>query len=452
MFTEITGTTKSAMLTKFQTILDKKFPFLNTAELYLAISGGKDSMTLSHLLTECGIKHVLLHCNFQLRGKESDQDEQFLRDYAAKKQLEIHVKNFDTANIAEQESLSIQECARKLRYDWFRTFIEKKDNAFLVTAHHLDDSIETFFINLLRGTGFRGLSGIPVNANQIVRPLSDFTAEEIYRYIDAVHLDYRSDSSNAKKDYLRNKIRHDLIPVLADIDTDFRNKFVNLFGELSDLKEKIDEEIAVFKNQYERIRDEKLIYSIPGIQTCTRLFIEQLFRSVGVYRKNSAEFLNFLSASTGSRFYTDTHSFLIDRLDLIVIPKKHDEETFYKKISELKNKIILPDTNISLELKTNFKLNTKNPEIQQVDFSKVELPLTIRTWAQGDKIKPLGMNGTKLISDILINKKINLIDKEKQLVIVDSKNELLCLVGLVISEDYKIQSHTREILEVVVSK
>ncbi|MBI3133332.1 MAG: tRNA lysidine(34) synthetase TilS [Bacteroidetes bacterium] len=436
------------MLTKFKTVLEQEFPVIRTAELYLAISGGKDSMTLSHLLLESGIKHTLLHCNFQLRGKESDQDEAFLRAYAATHQLEIHVQKFDTAHIAEKEKQSIQECARKLRYDWFRTFLNQHENSFLLTAHHLDDSIETFFINLFRGTGFRGLSGIPVNANQILRPLSGFTAEEIYRYIDACQIDYRSDSSNAKKDYLRNKIRHDLIPVMADLEPDFRTKMTALFGELSGLKSYLDAEVYTFRQAHQKHENGFYRYRLQNLNLLSTFFREQLFRPFGIHRKNAAEFEKFLAAHTGAQFKTTAFRFLIDRDDLVISETSAGDEPVYIEIAALEAILRLDALNLSLERKKNEGLIKNNPSIQQLDFEKVHFPLVLRTWQQGDKIKPLGMTGTKLISDILIDKKINLHDKARQLVLADCDQRIICLPGLMVSEEVKVEEGTTLMLEV----
>ena len=448
MFTETASLTTSLMLTKFQTIIDQKFPFLRTAELYLAISGGKDSMTLSHLLSQSGINHTLLHCNFQLRGKESDQDELFLQEYAAKNKLQIHVQKFNTAQIADEKKLSIQECARNLRYEWFRKFIDGNSNAFLLTAHHLDDSIETFFINLLRGTGFRGLSGIPVNANQIVRPLSDFTAEEIYRYIDANHLDYRSDSSNAKRDYLRNKIRHDLIPVLAEVTPDYQAKMSAIFDEFTSLKHHVDHEVNAFNELYRRQEKNQIRYKLDVIQKADSFFREQVLRAFGIYKKNTSEFFKFLSSSTGSEFRTQDFIFYIDREDLLITESAHKSEIHFAQIHELHDQICLDFCGVQLERKKAFELIKNNSKIQQLDFAKIKFPITIRNWQQGDKIKPLGMSGHKLVSDILIDKKVSMADKSNQLVIADAAEELVCLVGLVIGDEYRVDDQTLEIVQV----
>ena len=436
------------MLSQFKNNIETVFSELKSRKLFLAISGGKDSMALSHLLLQCGIKHTLLHCNFKLRGKESDDDELFLADYASKNGLEFHAKQFDTYQISTDQKLSIQECARKLRYDWFRTFIDKDNQSLLLTAHHRDDSIETFFINLFRGTGFRGLSGIPVFANKIIRPLSEFTSEDIYHYLSANQIEYRKDSSNSKKDYLRNKIRHDLIPVLAEMEPQFQSKMGNLFDELTQLKTHLDKEVEKFKTKHERCENEKYFYLLNEIKELDTFFMEQVFRSFGVYRKNVTALFNFLNAATGAQFYTESHQFLVDRDQLIVSKKNSISNDVYEIVAEVPAILNLSGKTISINKKEDFEIEKANTAIQQVDFSKLDFPLTLRNWQTGDKIKPLGMKGSKLISDILIDKKIDRLDKENVLTLLNSDGIIIAIFGVLISEDFKITASTIAVLEI----
>jgi len=448
MFTKIISTSESVMLDKFQHIVDQKFPFLRDSKLYLAISGGKDSITLSHLLLKSNIQHTLLHCNFKLRGKESDEDEIFLSDYAKKNKLEFHVNHFDTNQIAADQKLTIQECARKLRYDWFRTFLDENENSYLLTAHHLDDSIETFFINLFRGTGFRGLSGIPVFVNKIVRPLSDFTSDEIYQYLGANQIEYRKDSSNIENNYLRNKIRNTFLPSVLEMEPEFQSKMAILFDEMTQLKNLVENEVDKFKSTSEKSENNKLIYELNEIKNLQPFFREQVFRSTGIYRKNEPEFSKFLTAETGAQFYTDSHHFLIDRSNLVVIPKANSHHDLFALIHSLPLTASCGNQTISFSKKSDFELVKNNSTIQQLDSAEIILPLTIRKWQPSDKIQPLGMTGKKLISDILIDKKVDRFDKENCLVLFDAENKMLCLIGFVVDERFKITSNTKEIIEI----
>jgi tRNA(Ile)-lysidine synthase len=452
MFIETTRITEGIMLTAFGHMVDTRFPFLRTGKIYLAISGGKDSMTLSHLLIESGIQHTLLHCNFGLRGKESDGDEQFLRTYALKHKLIIHVQAFDTEKIADQQKLSIQECARKLRYDWFNTFLSADENAFLLTAHHLDDSIETFFINLIRGTGVRGLSGIPPQVGNIVRPLSDFSAEDIYRYIDQHHIDYRPDSSNAKKDYLRNQVRMDLIPVLSEIEPAFRSRMLTFFEDMNDLKKHLDSASEKFRATHARQDDEaradRVKFPLAVLRETEPFLLEQALRPYGIHRKNLEAFRHFITSVTGSVFYTSTYRFLIDRDDLIIAVKNPAQNAGYAMVHKLPLSVYCCDKNISVTLNTDVIIDRKTPGLQQIDADSTELPLTIRQWRTGDRMQPLGMEGTRLVSDILADHKVDRFAKENCMVVTGADQKIICLVGFCINEKNKISAKTSHVLEI----
>lgn len=439
------------MIEKFKLNIERDFPELKTAKIYLAISGGKDSMTLSHLLLKSGLKHTLLHCNFQLRGKESDEDEKFLLDYAKTHSLEIFIKHFDTVKIAETENLTIQECARKLRYDWFNSLL-KNEPAFLLTAHHLDDSIETFFINLFRGTGYRGLSGIPFKNEKVLRPLYNFTAEEIYHYIDLYDLHYRSDSSNAKRDYKRNKIRQDLIPVLLELESDIRPKMAALFDELTGLKNYLDAEVEGFKIRHQKKNENALIFPIDTLLHQNKFFIEQLFSKHGIHRKNGTEFLKFLQKGSGKTFTTTDYEFFIDRTDLIIRENKNEKKDIVFLVEEFPVQFELNSQVVSIQKSKNTELETNSKKMQQLDAEKIKLPLKIRVKQEGDKMIPLGMNGSKLISDIVTDKKISLLEKEKILLIEDASGEVICMIGYVISEKVKLKPETKEVIEIVVKR
>ncbi|MBK9190961.1 MAG: tRNA lysidine(34) synthetase TilS [Crocinitomicaceae bacterium] len=347
---------------------------MKNGKIYLAISGGKDSMTLSHLLISSGNKHTLLHCNFKLRGKESDADELFLIQYAQQNNLEIHTIQFDTAQIATEKKQTIQECARNLRYNWFNSFLQQDDNSFLLTAHHLDDSIETFFINLFRGTGYRGLAGIPPINGKIVRPLSDFTADEIYRYIDAHKIEYRVDSSNAKKDYLRNKIRHDLIPELLELHPDMRPKMAVLFDELNDLKKYMNSEKEKFNQKYLIEKSDQVHYSIQALKECNPFLLEHVLYTYGIHRKNASEFEKFLNSQTGSEFYSADFKFIIDREFLCILKNGNSDRNLSCNIERLPFNTTLNSSVISLTESNNTSVDKSNPAVQKFDLSKLNYP------------------------------------------------------------------------------
>jgi tRNA(Ile)-lysidine synthase len=221
------------MLTKFQHHIELNFPYLKEKKLLLAVSGGLDSMVLMHLFQELNYSIGIAHCNFQLRGKESDADENFVKLQAEKFQIPIFSTRFETEKFANTNKLSIQLAARKLRYDWFYQLLEEENYDYLLTAHHLDDQLETFLINLSRGTGIEGLTGIPATNDKIMRPLLPFSREEILAFAEENSLSWREDSSNASTKYLRNKIRHEVIPILKTLNPNFLPTFENTLEHLN---------------------------------------------------------------------------------------------------------------------------------------------------------------------------------------------------------------------------
>ncbi|MBL7900292.1 MAG: tRNA lysidine(34) synthetase TilS, partial [Crocinitomicaceae bacterium] len=352
--------------------------------------------------------------------------------------LKIETVQFNTAQIAAEKKLSIQECARNLRYDWFNLFLQKEENSFLLTAHHLDDSIETFFINLFRGTGYRGLAGIPPMNGKIIRPLSEFTADEIYRYIDLNKIEYRTDSSNAKKDYLRNKIRHDLIPELLELQPDMRSKMSTLFEELNDLKKYMNTERDKFNQQFLDSKSDYFRYPITALKECDPFLREHVLNTYGIHRKNAAEFEKFLHAQTGSEFFTSNNKFIIDRDLISILPNKKLASDLSYLIEKLPFQQEINSSILSLSESKDTRIDKTNQAIQKLDLAQIKLPVQLRHWKNGDRMKPLGMRGTKLISDILTDNKISSAERSMQLVLEDHTGEIISIPGMVISEDFKI--------------
>lgn len=431
------------MLEQFSKLIDTEFSFLKGKKIYLAISGGKDSMVLSHLLLSLKQPHILLHCNFQLRGIESDEDETFLRNYAQKNELEIFVQNFDTERESQKLSKGIQETARILRYNWFKSFIENDPDAYLLTAHHLDDSIETFFLNMMRGTGLTGLSGIPKLAGKIIRPLYNFTIEDIFHYIDDFNIDYRKDMSNLDNKYLRNRVRNVILPQIMDAEPHIKTKMKSLMWELEQIDNWMIQEADKFRSQYFVKEPGHIKVLIENISTIKPILLLKLISEFGVHRSNLNNFLNFLtSGQTGNRFYSRSHEFVLDR-EWVSIKSSQEKENSFSDIiiSKLPMTVATPHGYISFSKSNNLKIQPNN-EIQKLDLNKISFPLTLRKWSNGDRFKPLGLNGTKLISDVLTDRKISAIEKSNVLVLVDAQQNILTIVGIEICENYKINSES----------
>ncbi|UKN03039.1 tRNA lysidine(34) synthetase TilS [Paracrocinitomix mangrovi] len=431
------------MLERFKEIIFSDYPDINDRKIFLAMSGGKDSMVLSVLLTKCNIKHILLHCNFHLRGEESDQDELFVRNYALKNQIELRVKNFNTIEEANNLNLNIQLAARKLRYDWFFNEL-KSNNDLLLTAHHLDDSIETFFINLLRGTGIKGILGIPKYNQQIYRPLNKFTVDDIYSFIDQQNIEYREDSSNKLSDkYLRNNIRHNIIPSFLELEPEFKKKMSSFFDEMSDINELIEKIASNFSSEIVTSGNLKSIGLEKVIQLNNTILL-RVFDPFGIKRSNIKEFIKFLkNSNTGSIFKSTEFEFLLDRDRIFIRQQALKVDVAINIDDSIPAQIEIFHKQLKFELKN--KADFLN-DVIYLDKGKIEFPLKVRNWQNGDKILPLGLNGGKLVSDILIDKKFSLFEKEEIIVIEDNTGKLIAIPPFLTSENFKVDNQTFEIL------
>jgi tRNA(Ile)-lysidine synthase len=410
--------------------------------IYVAISGGVDSIVLSHLLTSIKRKHLLLHCNFNLRGEEANQDESFLKEYASDNNIEIKTTSFNTKLTAQEENLSIQECARNLRYNWFFTFVNN-ENSILMTAHHLDDSIETFFINILRGTGLKGISGIPNGKNKIYRPLLSFGKKDILDFATDNNILFREDSSNSSDNYLRNNLRHHFIPEFKKLTGDFEQKISTMFTELEETNNFIEDYLSPIKELM--ISENKILKS--SLLKIPQFMWHRLFSILGLSRKHNSELIKLVNSSIGSEFKSTTHRLLNDRDYLIISKTDNINPDFSIIVNENLQDIVVFNHQFKFQKTLNLAFDKHEKNKAFLDLDKVSFPIIIRKWKNGDKIQPLGMIGKKLISDILINHKLNKFDKEAQTVI-ECGGKIVWLTDLVISNSFSITKNTKNVLKI----
>ncbi len=309
------------LIQRLALFIEKNRLFTKEDRLLLAVSGGIDSMVLWHMLKSLNYRYAIVHCNFRLRGEESDSEEDFVREHAMADTRTFHLKDFDTVNYAKEHQLSIQEAARKLRYDFFQTLCKEFGYQYIVTAHHLDDSIETFFINLLRGSGLNGLTGIPVKNDNIVRPLLFATRSEIYQYAVHHRIDWKEDSSNKKEDYLRNKIRHRLIPVVKEIKHEFHNIMSENIRRLKFEKSLIDDYLQRFLFPNFNFDDERIfINKQPFFENdkLQRALTYFLFKNG--FTEQQIDYLFSFEAQVGKKIHSSTHELIIDRDTWVIQP------------------------------------------------------------------------------------------------------------------------------------
>lgn len=433
------------MFTKFQNHIVSRFPFLAEKKLFLAVSGGLDSMVLLHLLQQLPYEIAVLHCNFQLRGLESFGDQNFIQDYCDQNKIPVFVTQFDTEAFAKDYKLSIQVAARELRYSWFYELLEEKNFDYIATAHHADDNLETFIINLTRGTGLDGLTGIPEENDKIIRPLLPFSREEILKYAEENKIEWREDSSNASNKYLRNKIRHDLVPILKEINPNFLTAFQKTQSYLQESKEMVEDASIMIYQQVAKEAGDDIHFDLNQLKKLPnyKSYLYQWLNEFGFSAWN--DIYDLVEGQSGKQVLSEEFRLLKNRETLILSPilETAEKEEF---------QIEANDTEV------NFPLNLRLCQVDDitidsnraifVDAEKIRFPLILRKWNEGDVFQPFGMHGkSKKVSKLFKDEKLSLIEKEK-IWILSSDNQIVWVVGIRQDERFKIKNTTNKILKI----
>ncbi len=434
------------MLDRFNSYIINKKLFKKDDQILLAVSGGIDSVVMTELFNLAGIKFAIAHCNFGLRGEESDGDELFVKELAQKKKVGIFIKRFETENYSAEQKISIQMAARKLRVDWFEDLIKESGFSYYATAHQLDDQIETFFINLFRGTGISGLHGILPKQGNLIHPLLFVYRKEIEEFVKLNNLEYREDSSNIKTDYTRNKIRHNLIPVIKDINPEYAEILSKNISRLRQAEE-------IYKHQVQNISDKILIKDKEAIKISVAELLKlhpletYLFELISPFYFNYSDvkdIINSLDSTSGKQFFSSTHRIIKDREYLIIEESSKKDNTIQPEyyISTNDSFINFPvKLRISRFIKPVNFVPSKETSIAFLDEDKLKFPLKIRKWKTGDYFYPLGMNKKKLLSDFFIDNKFTIPEKEKTWIIT-SNNQIVWIVGFRIDNRFRVTEST----------
>lgn len=442
------------MLQSFQEFINKNNLCRRGEGILIAVSGGLDSVVLLDLFSKTGYKIALAHCNFKLRGDESDEDEQFVRTLAKKYSVELFVKTCPAKEYATRNGLSIQEAARDLRYTFFEDIIAEKNFDKVAVAHHADDNLETFFINFMRGSGLQGIKGIPVERENIIRPLMFATRFQIEQYAAKNNLTWRNDSSNNSLKYLRNKIRHRLLPELKKISPDF----APMFQSLSNLKDDALLLKALIKKEKEAIiekKDDLIIIPFNKIDSKLppALLLYYLLKDFGFPHSETDKIADSVRhKTTGKHFFSETHELLIDRDAIIIRDKKEvtDNKYHIRQNDTIIKKPFSADIKIIPKKEINFSA-LKDATNAFLDFEKLTFPLTLRRWQKGDRFHPYGMSGSKLLSDYFIDLKLTLYEKENIWLLL-SNNQIVWVVGHRISEMFKVSADTDKVFCIKIHK
>ncbi len=438
------------MLSRFTEFINENRLFEPHQKVLLAVSGGVDSMVLLHLFEKSGLNYGVAHCNFQLRGSESDGDEQFVREAVLQHGVPAFFQAFETEEHARINGISVEMAARGLRYDFFEKVRADNKFDFIATAHHQDDLMETFFLNLSRKTGIKGLTGIKVKSGKIIRPLMFAGRSEIEQYAMQQSIDFRDDSTNIETVFQRNFIRHNIIPLFTQMNPAFKKNFLETIQNLKSVEDVFSDQIEAWKQKVMQqttdgaVVDISLLFSVsfPEILLYEILSDYQFNPSV------AGQVFQSLGTDSGKQFYSPTHWLVKDREKLFVTELPDDRKRiFYIEKNDIE--LFAPfDMTIEKRDSTDFKI-IKDPNVACLDYDKLEFPLLIRKWQQGDYFQPLGMTGFKKLSDFFIDEKMPLHEKENTWLLC-SGQKIVWVMGHRIDNRFKITSETSRICQLAI--
>ncbi len=431
------------MVEHFKQHLEQHFSFLKKKKLLIALSGGIDSVVLTHLLHDLGYTIAVAHCNFHLRGKEANEDQAFCQNLAAQLHIPFHTVDFDTKKYIEDQKVSIQMGARALRYEWFEKIRQENQYDFLLTAHHAQDNVETFFINLLRGTGLKGLTGIPEKQDYKIRPLLPFSKKAIQEYAEKQKIEWREDDSNSEEKYVRNQIRLQILPKLEEISPQFLEQFQKTTQYLKDYEELID---SVLQEKLEKIRKEKgeeVLFDIPQLLKLIPLetHLHLIFSPYGF--TEIKDVVNVIKGESGKQLYSDQYRLVKSRDTLFLLKKESPfllEEYSIVEEDLLKNELVLENY-----VRPQPFYRQKQVEI---DREKLIFPLKLRKKKSGDLFYPKGMKGKKKVSKFFKDEKLSIHQKEHVWILENGNKAVIWIVGLRLDDRFKTEEKTQKIIKI----
>ncbi|MCX6251445.1 MAG: tRNA lysidine(34) synthetase TilS [Bacteroidetes bacterium] len=444
------------MLDEFRSFIAKEKLIKPPDRILLAVSGGIDSVAMCELFHQASLKFGIAHCNFLLRGDESDKDELFVRSLAEKYKVPYYFTRFETSTFAAGKEISIQMAARELRYTWFESIRKPEGYQWIATAHHLDDQVETFFLNLMRNSGLAGFHGIPVKQGNIIRPLMFARRKEISEFVKIHHLKFREDSSNKETKYLRNKLRNSVLPLLNESYPGFDKVINETVERIADVERVYREVIDERRNQIVTIEGKRTFLNISGILNLkpAHTYLFEFLYPYGFSFVVVKEIIQALDKAPGKVFFSRTHKLAKDRKYLMVEPLTDNQDP-----GESMVKITDDEASIADPLPLTFRKKRKDNEFVMdtsrgtatLDARKIKYPLVLRKWQYGDLFHPFGMDQKKKVSDFLIDEKIPLPDKENVWVLL-SEEKIIWVVGHRIDNRFRATGKTKNILLITLDK
>lgn len=434
---------------RFERYVEDYKLFSKSDKILVAVSGGRDSMLLVWLLLQSQYAIEIAHCNFQLRGEESDGDEALVREFAAKNSIPLHVKKIDTLRYSEENKVSIQVAARELRYAWFEELREERNCKVIAVAQHMNDSVETVLFNLSRGTGLQGLQGIlpKRDDSKVVRPILFLQSKDITELVTKYAIPFRDDSSNFSNKYARNRIRLDIIPELEKLNPDFISIMDDNIQRFRDSQDVLTSFMNRLRNDILLPRNSDSWQMLKS--ELAKLSLNELYFVLEPYgfKKNVLQDLvDSLDKESGRQFQSENYILITDR-EAVILSKKTVEQDAVE-FDEFGEKIVWNKFQFSFEISDDL-IVLKEKSTVQIDTDEIVLPLTIRSWQKGDVFQPLGMKGKKKLSDYFIQKKINIVDKKGIPILVNGDGRIIWVVNYHLDERFKIRDNTQKVLKLV---
>ena len=415
--------------------------------ILLAVSGGIDSVVMAHLFKEAGYDCTLAHCNFQLRGDDSEGDESFVRSLAGYLELPIMVKRFDVEAEMKEHGISLQMAARDLRYAWFEELLTEHSMDRVATAHNQNDAVETFFLNLSRGSGIRGLKGISPRRGRIIRPLLFASRSQIKSYQKNQRIEYREDSSNRETKYQRNKIRHDVLPIMEQINPGFMEAMEGNMARLGEVFEIYDQSVQKIRKELFTEKNGKITIAIDKLRALSplRTWLYELFSPFGFTRMQCEGIEKIMEAGPGRQSISTTHRLFMDRDRMILVPAGSlSFERFYLNDPEKHSSLPFP---MDMEVLDRAELGSipRDTNTACLDLDSFQFPLIIRRWMHGDYFYPLGMEQNKKLSDFFVDEKVPVPEKERIWIMASGK-KIVWIMGYRIDNRFRITPSTQKVL------
>ncbi len=436
------------MLNRFLNFIRENKLFTKNQKILVAVSGGVDSVVLVDLLKKGNYHFAVAHCNFHLRGNESDGDESFVEQLALDLNVPFFCEDFDVKSEAKESGVSIQMAARNARYDWFLRLCSQFEYDVIATAHHKNDSIETVLYNLTKGTGLAGLHGIQPKLNSVVRPMLFATKENVLEYAESQSLDWREDSSNTSNKYFRNLIRNEVIPILKKINPNLEETFEVSVEKLKYTEDFFLSQVDSIKNILVEERGGDYWISIPSLKKYKgfEIILFQILSEFGFNYTQVRQVFQSFNSQSGKVFYAPSYLLSIDRSYLVIT--SHAEEVAEQQIFDISESVKGPNFELRFEIIDNNNLFIDpSKDIAFIDLDEIEFPIKLRAWSRGDRFYPLGMTKKKKLSDFLIDNKVP-INLKSRIFVLTTNNSIFWVIGHRIDNRFKVTKKTRRVLKI----